>query len=162
MVVLVKRQANAERTVPLGYGVKMTFKRFTYAQYKACEALAHTRARNLAELPEGSLLDLDGTEPVAAEIEAALVGSASELMLDALVSRFAVSWSGVLDGDQYVEGKPETHFELPLNGDTWLQFRTENPVTVDVLFTALHRPVGLIDAEGKGSALSQSTDTAVG
>ena len=158
MPVLVKRHPYAERVVPLGYGVQMTFKRFTYAQYKAVESLAHSRARSLTELPEGSLLDLDGTEPLEPEIEAALIGSASELLLDTLVNKFALSWVGVLDGDQYVVDKPETHIELPLNADTWLQFRTENPMNADILMTALVRPYGLIDAEGKGSAPLQTTD----
>ncbi|MCP3971688.1 MAG: hypothetical protein GY717_15485 [Rhodobacteraceae bacterium] len=156
MPVKLSRASWAERAIPLGYGVSVTFRRFGYAEYKAAEALAHKRARASVETANLGLLELGDDEVLSDEAEADLIGKAAEILIDTLVLMHASGWEGVEDADASTEGNIVA---CPLTAQTWAQFRSHCPVLVDVLQQRLVLLHQMIDAEGKGFA--PSPDTAI-
>lgn len=131
-----------ERDVPLGMGVTIRLRPVTYAGMKAVEAGAFRKAR--ARAAEAAALGaeaLSGPDPEAlAAYRDEILGIAEELMLDALVARFAISWDGVAN---------ETgEAPAPLNPENWRKLREGFPFMADRVRAALHAPVNLAAAEG--------------
>lgn len=137
-----------ERDVPLGMGVTIRLRPVTYSGIKAVEQRAFRQARaRLAAVSALGAEALDaasmngGADPEAiAAYNDEIVGVAEELMLDALVARFAVSWEGVAN---------ETgEAAAPLTPENWRMLREGFPFMADLVRAALHRPVNLAAAEG--------------
>lgn len=154
MAVRLSRKLFAQRRIQVGYGVVFLFKPFGYSQYKEAEARAQRLAREQLDRIHAVTLDSVDDEEVGPEVRERLVGLASEIHLDILVTSFCEGWEGVYDEpDEVASGKGEEIGDpLPFTPKTWERFREELPLIADVLDRKLAEPSAHVVQEGKGSA----------
>jgi hypothetical protein len=139
MAVILSKELFKPRTIPCGYGVKITFAPFGFADYREAEARSRRLAADRLTQPEALAMDQKSDEDLGPEFQERLFGLASEVLIDSLVMKFATGWEGVED---------ETKAPLPLNPENWQSFRDEFPTLVDILDRSLGKPMQVLADEG--------------
>lgn len=156
MALRLGRSIHQERTIPLGYGVSMTFRPFTYAEYKEIRAAAYKMAReNLSPQAQASMEIVDD-EDMPKEVEHELQGRVEHWVLLLLIVRFCRSWEGLLTEDE------ETETPAPINIGYAGSFLDSFPGAAEVLGRQLLMPYKMVEQEGNGSAPSPNGASAVG
>lgn len=151
MVLRLSRAMAGARTIPLGYGVTVSFRQFTFAELREAEATAMRLARET--LPPARAFDaaaLDD-EDLGPEHDDALRGQAARHLVKLLLTRFGTGWEGVED---------ETGAPAPLEAGSIDAFLDLFPGTAASLHAGLLAPMVAVEMEGNVSAPSPHTATA--
>lgn len=153
MALRIARSLGQARRIDLAYGTSITFRPFTFAEWKEVEATATRLAREARPLmlqAEAEALDDEDLPP---DHEDQLQGAYFDQLLRLAVVRFATGWEG-LEGE---DGNP-----APLTMRSVGDLLDMAPGIAVELQRRLLQPMDAIVSEGKGCAPSQSTDTAAG
>ncbi|GGG59758.1 hypothetical protein GCM10011415_02110 [Salipiger pallidus] len=151
MVLRLSRALAGARTIPLGYGVTVSFRQFGFSDLREAQAAAMRLARET--LPPAHAFDaaaLDD-EDLGPEHEDALRGQADRHFVKLLLVRFGTGWEGLED---------ETGAPAPFEAATIDIFLDLFPGTASVLHQSLMAPVVAVEMEGNVSAPSPHTATA--
>ncbi|MGR3438770.1 hypothetical protein [Salipiger abyssi] len=152
MVLRLKRRLTDDRTVEVGYGVTISHRAFSYAEFREVEATAMRLARET--LPAARAFDaatLDD-EDLPPEHEEALRGQSARHAVKLLLLRFGTGWDGIETED----GAP-----APLTAESLDLFLDLFPGVAATLHALLLSPWAELEQEGNGSAPSPHTATAV-
>jgi hypothetical protein len=157
MALRLSRAASGPRSIDVGFGVVFRFRQFGFADYREAEAWAQRNARDQLTGPQKAALAGQEIDELGDEFQDRLIGLASEMHLDRLVTKFVEGWSGVLIGES-----ADDQEELPFSIDNWQLFKDQMPVIVDRLDRALMAPMHAVVTEGNGFAPLPGTDTPAG
>ncbi|WP_065329964.1 hypothetical protein [Tritonibacter mobilis] len=156
MALRLGRSINQERTIPLGYGVTLVFKPFTYAQYKEARAAAHKMARaNLSDESQMAVEFVDD-EDMPEQVEQEIQGRIEHYVLVLLIVRYCSSWEGLLTDDEGSETL------APINLASAGALLDTYPGIAEYLGKILLTPHKLVAQEGNGFAPLPSGASAAG
>lgn len=157
MALRLSRAFTGPREISLGFGVTMVFRQFGFADYREAEAWAQRTARESLTGAQKAALAGHEMDEMDGEFHDKLIGLASEMHLDRLVTKFCDGWTGVEIGDDDDDAEP-----LKFSAENWETFRNAFPVIVDRLDRQLQAPMHAVVSEGNASAPLPDTGTPAG
>ncbi|MGH1417170.1 MAG: hypothetical protein ACRBB0_27040 [Pelagimonas sp.] len=157
MAVRLSRALKGPKELPVGLGVTFQFKPFGFAQYREAQAWAQREAREQLTGAQRAALAGREIDELGDEFEDRLIGLASEMHLDRIVTQFCIGWDGVLIGETDEDAEP-----LSFSPANWEMLREQAPLLADLLDRRLQAPMHAVVTEGNGSALLPDTDTPEG
>lgn len=153
MVLRLSRGLTKERVIPMAPGATMTVKPISYTDLKAAEQRAFRLAQD--ELAAaGNAFDrtlMQGEDALAYQDE--LNALAESIMLDRLVERLAISWTGVVVAN---EGEGAEDEEIDYSYENWKWLKRQEPFVADRVSVGIRGGVNLVDQEGNALAPSSA------